>query len=185
MVAGSAPRATAIGNGSTRVSRGVVAEIQRPAAVGKPAHDQLVGSDDLLSIDTEVLSRLVRPARNHQTPGDQRSGIAGPAGLYRQPAEVDLGPSQTTDWQTPVRSSFGAMSHSALFSRATLPIASRSPRGASGSRRLAKTSPTSRSAPTSVAPMASATRVGVPKRLHSTGIECPSGARTAEPARPT
>ncbi len=34
---------------------------------------------------------LVRAARHRQAPGDQRRDVAGPAGLHRQPAEVDVG----------------------------------------------------------------------------------------------
>ena len=54
----------------------------------QPAHDQAVLPDHLHAIDTEVLAFLVRPARDHQRPGDQRACIARPAGLHRQHAEV-------------------------------------------------------------------------------------------------
>ena len=64
----------------------------------------------------------------------------------------------------------GLMSHSADFSIETLASASRRPLGASGSRSEASSSPMSRRALTSSAPMPRATRAGVPNRLASTGI---------------
>ncbi len=72
------------------VSQGVVAEVERAAAVREPAHDHLVAADDLLPVDAEVLALLVRAARYHQAPGDQRAGVPGPAGLDRQTGEVDV-----------------------------------------------------------------------------------------------
>ena len=64
--------------------------VQCAAAMAKPAHDHLVAADHLLAVDAQVLPFLVRPAGNGQTPGDQRPDIARPAGLDRQPAEVDV-----------------------------------------------------------------------------------------------
>ncbi len=66
----------------------VFAEVQRAAAVRQPAHDQLVAADHLLAVDAEVLALLVRPAGDNQAPGDQRTGIAGPAGLDRQARQI-------------------------------------------------------------------------------------------------
>jgi hypothetical protein len=51
--------------------------------------------DHLLAVDAQVLPlpghghALLRPARDHQAPGDQGTRVAGPAGLHRQPAEVE------------------------------------------------------------------------------------------------
>ena len=59
MVAGSAPSATATGNGSPGMRGAVVAEIERAAAMRQPAHDDLVRRDHLLAVDAEVLPRLV------------------------------------------------------------------------------------------------------------------------------
>ena len=63
------------------------------------------------------------------------------------------------------------MSHKAALSIDTLAKASRKPFGASGSRNEASSSPISRKALTFSAPMPRATRVGVPNKLASTGIE--------------
>ena len=68
----------------------VVAEVERAAAVGQPAHDQLVASDHLLPVDPEVLPLLVRTAGDDQSPRDQRPGVPGPARLHRQPGQVDV-----------------------------------------------------------------------------------------------
>ena len=67
-----------------------VLEIQRATALRQPAHDHLVRRDHLLAVDAEILARFRRSARDHQTPGDQRRDIAGPAGLDRQPAQIDI-----------------------------------------------------------------------------------------------
>ena len=68
----------------------VVAEIKRAAAVREPAHDGLVARQHLLAIDAEVLARFARAACDHQPPGDERRGVAGPAGLDGQHVEIDL-----------------------------------------------------------------------------------------------
>ena len=60
IVAGSAPSATATGNGSPGMRERVIAEVERAAAVREPAHDDLVAADHLLAVDAEVLARLVR-----------------------------------------------------------------------------------------------------------------------------
>jgi hypothetical protein len=44
----------------------------------------------LLAIDAQVLAFLVRPAGDHQRPGDQRRGVTRPAVLDRQAVEVDV-----------------------------------------------------------------------------------------------
>ncbi len=62
--------------------------------------------------------------------------------------------------------------------------ASRKPFGGSGSLSCASSVPTSRNALTDSWPMASATRSGVPKRLASTGIECPVGCSNSSAGPP-
>ena len=66
-----------------------VAQIQCPTAMRQPAHDHPVAPDDLHTVDTEVLARLVGTTGNHQPPGNQRTGIARPASLHRYPCQVD------------------------------------------------------------------------------------------------
>jgi hypothetical protein len=99
MVAGSQPSTTATGKVRAerdcdgkrlpRKSPRVVAEVQCAAAMREPAHDRTIRADDLLPIDAQVLARLVRAAGDHQSPGDQRCDVAGPAGLHRQSAKID------------------------------------------------------------------------------------------------
>ncbi|MNI10393.1 hypothetical protein D3C73_635050 [compost metagenome] len=67
-----------------------LAVIQRAATVAQPAHDDLVATDHLLTVDTEVLAILVRAFGDGQTPGDQRTDVARPAGLHRQHGQVDV-----------------------------------------------------------------------------------------------
>ncbi len=76
--------------GLAGILQAMVAEIERAAAMGEPAHDHLVAADHLLAIDAEVLPALGRPARHRQPPGDQRRHIARPAGHHRQAREVDI-----------------------------------------------------------------------------------------------
>jgi hypothetical protein len=77
------------GTGVAGMRGAMFAVIQRAAAMREPAHDDLVRRNDLLAIDAEVLPRLVRPARDDQAPGDQRRGVARPAGLHRQARQID------------------------------------------------------------------------------------------------
>ncbi len=58
--------------------------------MGKPSHDELVRSDQLLAVDAEVLTRLARPARHRQSPRDERSCIVGPARLDRKARKVHV-----------------------------------------------------------------------------------------------
>ena len=67
-----------------------VAEIQRAAAVGQPAHDDAVAADHLHPVDAEVLARLFRAAGDHQAPGDEGAGVLRPAGLHRKPGQIHL-----------------------------------------------------------------------------------------------
>ena len=88
-------------------------KIECPATVRQPAHDHAVASDHLHPVDAQIdarlscrapcgctlcvpfcsrqngLPRLVRPAGDHQAPGDQRTGIPRPAGLHRQIRQID------------------------------------------------------------------------------------------------
>ena len=68
----------------------MVAKILCASTMRKPAQDELVGRDHLLPVDAQILSRLVRPACHRQAPGDERPGVTRPAGLHRQPTEIDL-----------------------------------------------------------------------------------------------
>ena len=60
IVAGSAPSATAIGNGWPGLGEREVAKVERAAAMGEPAHDDLARADHLLAVDAEVLARARR-----------------------------------------------------------------------------------------------------------------------------
>jgi hypothetical protein len=91
MVAGSAPSATAMGNGSPGRASLPVAEIQRPAAMRQPAHDDLVAPDHLLAVDAQILPRFVRPRVTTSPQVIKRPGIPRPAMLHRQPRQIDRG----------------------------------------------------------------------------------------------
>ena len=62
-----------------RMGRAPLLEIQRPTAMGQPAHDELVLANQLLAINAEVLTLFMRPTRHGEAPGDQRCGIVRPA----------------------------------------------------------------------------------------------------------
>ena len=79
------------GVGLAGVLAAMLGKVQRPAAVREPAHDELVPANHLLAVDAEVLPWLVRPARDGQAPGDERRHVAGPAMLYGQACQIDLG----------------------------------------------------------------------------------------------
>ena len=76
------------GEGGAGELPAVLLEVQRATAMGQPAHDGLVAADDLLAVDAQVLARLAGAARHHQTPGDQRGGVARPAVLDGQGVQV-------------------------------------------------------------------------------------------------
>ncbi|MNQ50359.1 hypothetical protein D3C85_642960 [compost metagenome] len=78
------------GEGRAGVRDGVVAEIQRAAAMRQPAHDELVGPQQLLAIDAQVLALRVGAACDHQPPGQEGRHVPGPAGLDRQAGQVHV-----------------------------------------------------------------------------------------------
>jgi hypothetical protein len=68
----------------------MLGKIERAAAVGQPAHDELVAAQHLLAVDAQVLPRLVRPARDDQAPGNQRRHVTRPAVLDGQARKVHI-----------------------------------------------------------------------------------------------
>ena len=91
IVAGSAPSATASGNGRAGVRERMIAEIERAATMRQPAHDHLIAADHLLAVDAEILPGFVGTARYGQAPGDQWRDILRPARLHGQAAQIDVG----------------------------------------------------------------------------------------------
>ncbi len=45
----------------------------------QPAHNQFILTNQLLTVDAEVLPLFMRTARHGQAPGNERGGIFGPA----------------------------------------------------------------------------------------------------------
>jgi hypothetical protein len=156
----------------------------------------LFGPSSCLPIDAEVLPRLVRPARDHQAPGDQRRGVARPAGLDRQAAQIDV-------FALPHDLLAGCRGHDlgrhvehllehrqlvpgvpqALGRLGFLEVGQQFADGAQAGLPVA-------AAIVGSAPMAMpmATRSGVPNRLASTGMAWPFGfsnSRAGPPARST
>ena len=72
------------------MGQGVIAEVERAAAMSEPAHDDLAWADELLAVDAEVLAAAGRPAGDDQAPCDQRRSVIRPAVLDGQAAQVDL-----------------------------------------------------------------------------------------------
>src|SRR5690242_7662769 len=66
------------------------AKIDCPASMGQPPHDDFVGGDHLLAVDAEVLPRLAWPARDGESPGDERPRVLRPACLDRKSGEIDI-----------------------------------------------------------------------------------------------
>ena len=121
MVAGSAPSATAIGNGWPGLATREVAEVQRAAAVGQPAHDDLARPDHLLAVDAQVLPQRAAAATACGPRVTTRPQvISGPASPGQQvctgsAAEVDVRrPRAPPPGRARWRCSAGFMSHSAL-----------------------------------------------------------------------
>ena len=155
----------------------------------EPAHQRRVAAGHLHAVDAEVeivLARRARPLGDDQRPGDQRRRLAGPAGLHRQKAEIDIAAAQDDllarrgrDGARPHRHhglAAAAACRALRASRRAAPAASERP----ASRRSRATRCGSRSMP-------QATRSTVPNRLTRTGILPPGvdpHSRTAPPARP-
>ena len=74
----------------TGIGQAMIAKIERTTAMGQPAHDHLVAPDNLLTIDTEILPRLVGPTRHRQAPRNQWRHVARPAVLDRQTGKIDI-----------------------------------------------------------------------------------------------
>ena len=120
IVAGSAPSATAIGNGWPGLAR---AKSRKSSAPPRWASQRMMTSrraDHLLAVDAQVLPRRAAaarcgPARDDQAPGDQRPGVAGPAGLDRQRARsMSLAFAAPPPGTARCARRAGFMSHSAL-----------------------------------------------------------------------
>ena len=63
------------------------------AAMRQPAHQRLVPPHHLHPVDAEVVvvdARAARALGDDEGPGDQRCRLARPAGLDREPAEIDI-----------------------------------------------------------------------------------------------
>ena len=88
MVAGIRAQRDRHGKRLARMRQHVVAVVERAAAMGEPAHDDLVARDHLLAVDAQVLAALIRPARHGEPPRDERPRVARPAGLYGQAPEI-------------------------------------------------------------------------------------------------
>jgi hypothetical protein len=115
------------------------------------------------------------PARDDQGPGDQRRRVAGPAGLYRQPARRSTSsPLARAGAQGGLRTSFGPMS-STFFSSGPCPRHRAGPSAdpAGAGRRAVRRSRAGRS--TFSAPMPRATRCSVPNRLRQQRDVVPAG----------
>jgi hypothetical protein len=159
-------------------------KIQRAAAVRQPAHDDLVARQHLLAVDAQVLPRLVRPARDDQAPGDERRHVARPAVLHGQARQVHVRAFPHHLLAGGPRAHGVGRHVPQGLEQLPMPSMSLKPLGASGSLRLASSSPKARSSRTSATPMARATRPVVPNRLPSTGMCGRWAARTAGPGRP-
>ncbi len=88
----------------------VFGKVQRSAAMGKPAHDQPIAVDELLAVNTQILSAFERPAGDHQPPSNERGNVARPAVLDGQPGQVDLYPFPTSSWHGARLTRFGPIS---------------------------------------------------------------------------
>ncbi len=74
----------------TRILPLVLSEIQRPATVGQPPHDEAIAANDLLAVDPQVLPLFLRPPSGDQRPRNKRPSVPRPAGLNGPAAEIDL-----------------------------------------------------------------------------------------------
>ena len=69
----------------------------RAAAMRQPAHDRFVSPEHLHPVDAEievVFLDALRPLGDDERPGDERRGLARPAGLDGKLREVDVAPLQ-------------------------------------------------------------------------------------------
>jgi hypothetical protein len=88
----------------------MVAEIERAAAMRKPAQDDAVRRDDLLPVDAEVLPRLSGPRVTVRPQVSSGPTSAGQHVCTGRRARSTSFPSQTTSWQGADDNAFGAMS---------------------------------------------------------------------------
>ena len=56
----------------------------------QPSHNQLVATNQLHTVNTEIHSRLLGASCDNQRPGDKWANIPGPAGLNRKFVQVDV-----------------------------------------------------------------------------------------------
>ncbi len=70
--------------------QGPVPEIQSAASVREPTHDQFAWAETLHAVNAEVHAGLFGTSGDDQGPGDQRSHVSRPAGLYRNTREVNV-----------------------------------------------------------------------------------------------
>src|SRR5690606_14453418 len=77
-------------NGGARMGQRMVTEIQCPASMGKPAHDQLVAAYQLLAIDAQVLALGVGASGDDQAPCEQGGDVIRPAALQRNVVQVNV-----------------------------------------------------------------------------------------------
>ena len=89
--------------------------------MGKPAHDNPVAFENLLTVDTEILAGFVRPLRDHKGPGDEGPGVTRPACLYRKAAEIDLAPFEPFRLATCVTHGLGGHGEELLENRQLSP----------------------------------------------------------------
>ena len=111
IVAGSAPSATAIGNGSPGMRERVIAKVERAAAVREPAHDHLVAARSPAGGRCRGSAALLCGPRVTVRP----HVISGPASPGQQVwtgrrARSTSLPSHTISWHGADDRSFGAMS---------------------------------------------------------------------------
>ena len=56
----------------------------------QPSHNQLVATNQLHAVNTEIHARLFWSSGDNQRPGNKRANIPGPAGLNRKFVQVDV-----------------------------------------------------------------------------------------------
>jgi hypothetical protein len=111
----------------------------RAAAMFEPAHERLVLREHLHAIDAEIVivfARIARAFGHHQRPGDERRGLARPAGLDGQAARSMSSPRSTICWQAGEPTVLGRIDITVRASGSSS-IASPKLRGGSGWRKVA------------------------------------------------